>query len=50
MVATIEAPWMGGFEYMGLMTSFNWLSTLIATSALLQTYNNEMLPDIKGQK
>lgn len=35
---------------MGLMTSFNWLSTLIATSALLQTYNNEMLPDIKGQK
>lgn len=38
IVATIDAPWIGGFEYMGLITSFSWLSTLLATSAVLQTY------------
>lgn len=37
IAATIDAPWIGGFEYMGLITSFNWLSTLPATSAVLQT-------------
>lgn len=41
MVATIDAPWMGGLQYMGLITSFNWLSTLLATSAVLQTYEKE---------
>lgn len=37
IAATIDAPWIGGLEYMGLMTNFNWLSTLDATSALLHT-------------
>lgn len=38
IVATIDAPWMGGFEYIGLITSFSWLSTLRATSDDRQIY------------
>lgn len=37
IAATIDAPWIGGLEYIGLMTNFNWLSTLDATSAALHT-------------
>lgn len=48
MIATIDAPWMGGFENIGLITSLTWLSTLLATSAVLQTYNVKMDID-KGQ-
>jgi hypothetical protein len=39
IVATIEAPWRGGLEIMGLVTSLSWLSALPATSALPQTWN-----------
>lgn len=43
IVATIDAPWMGGLEYIGLITNFSWLSTLLATSAFLQTYRFEKI-------
>lgn len=49
-VATIDAPWMGGFEYMGLITSFSWLSTLLATSAFLQTCSTVNKRKIKAIK
>lgn len=48
ITATIDAPWIGGLEYIGLITSFSWLSTLPATSADLHTYNtNPLLPSRK---
>lgn len=40
MVATMDAPWMGGLEYIGLITNLSWLSTLDATSADLRTCNH----------
>lgn len=45
ITATIDAPWIGGLEYIGLITSFSWLSTLPATSAALHTYNNFFLSE-----
>uniref|UniRef100_A0A8D2LE26 Uncharacterized protein n=1 Tax=Varanus komodoensis TaxID=61221 RepID=A0A8D2LE26_VARKO len=37
MVEAIRAPLMGGLEYMGRIRIFSWDSTLLASSASLQT-------------
>ena len=41
-VATIAAPCIGGLEYMGLMTSFSWLSARKDTASLLHTWQSKM--------
>ena len=37
IVEAIRAPLIGGLEYMGRIRIFNWDSTLLASSASLQT-------------
>ena len=40
MVATMWAPWLGGFEYMGRTICLSWLRTLLASPLVLHTAVN----------